>query len=64
LVIAYKGVVWVIEIKVVYKGKKAATKAAQALQQMETKNYAKPYPDAVSVVLVIDDATRQIKDTI
>jgi hypothetical protein len=60
LVIAYKGVTWVIEIKVAYKGDKLASKAAQALQQMETKNYAKPYPDAVSIVLVIDDETRQI----
>jgi hypothetical protein len=61
LVIFHKGVTWVIEIKVAYKGRKPSTKAKQALQQIEDKNYAKPYPEAVSVVLVIDDAKRQIK---
>jgi hypothetical protein len=61
LVINHRGVTWVIEIKVAYEGKTPEAKTKQALQQMETKNYAKPYADAVSVVLVIDDATRQIK---
>jgi hypothetical protein len=61
LVIAHRGVTWVIEIKVAYEGDKPATKTKEALRQMEDKNYAKPYTDAVSVVLVIDDATRQIK---
>jgi hypothetical protein len=60
LVIAHKGGTWVIENKVAYKSDKLTTKTAQALQQMETKNYAKPYADAVSIVLVIDDETRQI----
>jgi hypothetical protein len=60
LVIAYKGVAYVIEIKVAYEGQNPETKEKQALQQIETKNYAKPYPDAVSVVLVIDYKTRQI----
>jgi hypothetical protein len=60
LVIAHRGVTWVIEIKVAYKGQNPETKEGQGFRQIETKNYAKPYPDAVSVVLVIDDETRQI----
>jgi hypothetical protein len=60
LVIEYENVTWVIEIKLAYKGQNPDAKEAQGLKQIETKNYAKPYPDAVSVVLVIDDETRQI----
>jgi hypothetical protein len=65
LVIAYKSDTWVIEIKVAYEGQNPETKAKQALQQMETKNYAKQYDNAISIVLVIDDATRLItKNTV
>jgi hypothetical protein len=62
LVVLHKGIYWVIELKVAYEGDNPATKTKQASRQIETKNYAKPYPDAVSVVLVIDDAKRQIVD--
>ena len=61
LVIVHNDVNWVIEIKVAYKGRKTAEKAKEALKQMETKNYANQYSNAVSIILVIDDAARQIK---
>jgi hypothetical protein len=60
LVIAHGDVTWVIEIKVAYEGQNPETKEKQALRQIETKNYAKQYDHAISVVLVIDDETRQI----
>jgi hypothetical protein len=60
LVIAHRGVTWVIEIKVAYKGQNPETKEEEGRRQIETKNYAKPYLDAVSIVLVIDNETRQI----
>ena len=60
LVIRYGGFVWVIEFKVAYKSEKPEKKAKKAIQQIEEKNYAKLYPDAVCVGLVIDDAKRQI----
>jgi len=60
LVLVRKGVTWVIEIKVAYKDDKPEAKAEEARQQIEKGNYAKPYEHAVCVVLVIDDATRQI----
>jgi hypothetical protein len=50
----------VIEIKVAYEGQNPETKEKQGLKQIETKNYAKQYDNAISIVLVIDDATRQI----
>jgi hypothetical protein len=68
LVVLHKSVYWVIEIKVACEGNNPVTKAKQALKQIETKNYsstmltnhARPYPDAINVVLVIDDVKRQI----
>jgi hypothetical protein len=59
LVVTYFGVTWVIEIKVAYKGD-IAEKLEEALRQIEEKNYAKLYPDAVCIGLVIDDSVRQI----
>jgi len=60
LVIAHRGVTWVIEIKVAYKGQNPATKAEEALQQINDNNYAIPYSNTVCVGLVIDDTVRQI----
>jgi hypothetical protein len=60
LVVAHRGVTWVIEIKVAYEGENPETKAKQVLRHIETKNYAKSYPNAVSLALIIDDTTRQI----
>ena len=62
LVISHKGTIWVIELKVAYEGQNPEEKAEEALQQIIKKNYAKQYPDAVSLGLAIDDATRQITD--
>ena len=60
LVLVHKGVTWVIEIKVAYKDDKPEAKAAEGRQQIESGNYAKLYENVISIVLVIDDATRQI----
>ncbi len=55
LVIQSKGNYFVIEIKMLSK-----SSAKQALQQIIDKGYAKPYPNAVLLGLVIDDEKRQI----
>jgi hypothetical protein len=62
IVVVYCGKTWVIELKVAYKGECPAQKAEEALQQIIDKNYATPYPNAVCMGLVIDDAVRQITD--
>ena len=60
LVIAYRGNIWVIEIKIAREGENAGQKAEEAWQQIINKNYAAPYPDAVCIGLAIDDTARQI----
>jgi len=60
LVIRYGGFAWVIEFKVAYKADSSEKKAEEAIRQIEEKNYAKLYPDAVCVGMVIDDEVRQI----
>jgi len=60
LVVSFKNVLWVIEIKVAYEGASAEQKAEEAYRQIIEKNYATPYPDAVRLGLGIDDALRQI----
>ena len=62
LVVAHKGKIWVIEIKVAYAGENPAKKAREALRQIKEKNYAKPYPEAVCIGFAIDDSIRQITD--
>jgi len=62
LVVVHRGVTWVIEIKVAYKGDQPAKKAEEAFRQIAEKNYAKLYTDAVCVGLGIDDSLRQITD--
>jgi hypothetical protein len=64
ILLSHKGKIWVIEIKVAYQGESPAEKAEEALRQIIEKNYAKPYPDAVCVGMVIDDAVRQITKNI
>jgi hypothetical protein len=64
LVLAHKGVTWVIEIKVAKEGQKPEPKAKRARKQMKDKNYATQYDNAVSVVLVIDDTVRQTTKSI
>jgi hypothetical protein len=60
LVVAPRGIYWVIEIKVAYEGEKTETKAAEALQQIIDNDYAGPYPDPICTGLAIDDTTRKI----
>ena len=60
LVVAHKGVTWVIEIKVAYEGENPKKKAEEALRQIKDNNYAKPYSNVVSIGLAIDDSVRQI----
>jgi hypothetical protein len=60
LVISWQGKTWVIEIKVAYGSESAEAKADEALRQIEEKNYAKPFPDAVCLGVGIADAERQI----
>ena len=64
LVIQHRGVAWVIEIKVAYrdKGDVPATKADEALRQIEDNNYAKPFSNAICIGLAIDDSERQITE--
>ena len=62
LVVIHEGKTWIIEIKVAYKGKKTKKKAKEALQQIIDKNYAKPYPNAICMGLVIDDRVGQITE--
>ena len=62
LLISYRGISWIVEIKVAYKdkGDDPVKKAEEALRQIEDNQYAKPYSNAVCVGLAIDDAARQI----
>jgi hypothetical protein len=60
LVIAYRGNVWIIEIKVAHEGESAIRKAEEACRQIIEKNYATSYPNVICLGLGIDDAARQI----
>jgi hypothetical protein len=62
IVISHRGNVYVIELKVVYEGEDPTRKAEEAINQIIDKNYAKPYPNAVCLAMVIDDSVRQITD--
>jgi hypothetical protein len=62
IVISHRGKTYILEIKVAYKGEDVIQKAAEALNQILDKNYAKPYPDAVCVGMAIDDSIRQITE--
>ena len=62
LVAKHMGKIWVMELKVACSGDNPAKKADDAFQQMIDKNYALPYPDAVCIAMVIDDAVRQITE--
>jgi hypothetical protein len=64
LVINYKGQIWIIELKVAYKGNSAVEKAEEAYRQIFEKNYDKPYLHPVCVGLAIDDEQRQITEYI
>jgi hypothetical protein len=60
IVVSHKGQTWVIEIKVAFAGQSAEKKAEEAFRQIIDKNYAKPYPNAISLSLGIDNEARQI----
>jgi hypothetical protein len=60
LVVAHKGQTWVIEIKVAYGSESAEKKAGEALRQIEEKQYAAPFPNAVCLGLGIADTERKI----
>jgi len=62
LVVKYMGKIWVMELKVAYPGDNPAKKADKAFRQMIDNNYAKPYPGAVCIAMVIDDEKRQITE--
>ncbi|MDR2563848.1 MAG: ATP-binding protein [Prevotellaceae bacterium] len=60
LVISFIGNTFVIELKVAYQPEDVPAKLAEAVEQMESKNYLAPYPDCVGIAMVIDDTKRQI----
>ncbi|MDR1022188.1 MAG: ATP-binding protein [Prevotellaceae bacterium] len=62
LVLSYKGKIWILEIKVAYKGENPAAKADEAYRQIFEKNYAKPYPNAACIGMAVDDEKRQITE--
>jgi len=62
LVVSHKGKIWIIELKVAFKGEKPEKKAKEALQQIIDNNYAKPFPGAVCIGMAIDDTVRQITE--
>ena len=62
LVIAHRGVAWVIEIKVARRGDRAILKAGEAFSQIEDRNYAKLYPKTVRIGLAVDNRSRQITE--
>jgi len=62
LIISYREKTWVIEIKVAYEGDSVKKKAEEAIKQIEDKNYAMHYPEAICIGLAIDDTVRQITE--
>jgi hypothetical protein len=63
LVVAHRGVTWVIEIKIAYAGDNPKGKLKEAIRQIKEKNYAKLYPNAICIGLAIDDTQRQITNS-
>jgi len=60
IIINHKGQIWIIELKVAYKGDSPAVKAEEAYNQIFEKNYDKPYPNSICLGMAIDDEQRQI----
>jgi len=61
LLVCHRGTAWVIEIKVAYNND-GKTKAQEALEQINAKQYADPFKTAKKVGIAIDDGARQIND--
>ncbi|GBU20950.1 hypothetical protein R80B4_00837 [Fibrobacteres bacterium R8-0-B4] len=59
LLVCNRGTAWVIEIKVAYNDD-CAEKAAEALKQINDRQYADPFKTAKKVGIAIDDKKRQI----
>ena len=59
-VISHRGNTYVIELKVAYEPENIPAKLAEAVEQMKSKNYLAPYPDAKGLAIVIDDTKRLI----
>jgi len=57
LLIMHKGIPWVVEIKVAHNDDCAA-KAAEAMKQINDREYAEPYKNAKKVAIAIDDKAR------
>ncbi|MDR2564050.1 MAG: ATP-binding protein [Prevotellaceae bacterium] len=62
LVISYLGNTYVIELKVAYKSEDVPAKLVEAIEQIKSKNYLTPYPEAMGLAMVIDDTQRQITE--
>jgi len=62
LVLKHKGQIWIIELKVAYKGENAVAKAEEAYNQIFEKNYDKPYQNPICLGLAIDDEKREITE--
>ena len=62
IVVNYMKKTWVMELKVAYKGESVTDKVEEACKQITDNNYAKPYPDAICLAMVIDDEVRQITE--
>ncbi|MCL2041833.1 MAG: ATP-binding protein [Bacteroidales bacterium] len=60
LVMKYQDCVWIVELKVAYKTEEIQKKLEEAKNQIITNQYAKPYPHAICLAIVIDDEKRQI----
>ena len=61
LLVCHRGAAWVIEIKVAYDNDGKA-KAQEALEQINSRQYADPFKTAKKVGIAIDDGSRQIND--
>jgi hypothetical protein len=62
LVLNYRGNIFIIELKVAYKGENPRAKAAEAYAQIFEKNYDKPFQNPVCMGLAVDDEKRQITE--
>jgi hypothetical protein len=63
MLVSYAGNTWIIEIKVA-RNDDSKTVAAEALKQINDKQYDTPYKNAKKLAIAIDDKTRQIGEWI
>jgi hypothetical protein len=62
VITTYNNITWVIEIKIAFKSDDVASKLSEAITQFKENDYSKPYENAKSIALVIDDTKRQITE--